>query len=60
MGEFYTRLGKNKSSRIRLAVIDMWRPFRLAMARERAWDLAHAELADVKSDLTIGPGMVWL
>src|SRR5213595_2838535 len=30
MGEFYARLGKKKSSHIRLAVMDMWKPFRLA------------------------------
>src|SRR6201982_1301178 len=30
MGEFYGRLGKQQSSRIRLAVMDMWKPFRLA------------------------------
>jgi transposase len=32
MSEFYARLGKKKSSRIRLAVMDMWKPFRLATA----------------------------
>ena len=32
MGEFYARLGKTKSARIRLAVMDMWKPFRLATA----------------------------
>src|SRR6478672_11624617 len=32
MGEFYARLGKKKSARIRLAVMDMWKPFRLAAA----------------------------
>ncbi len=32
MGEFYARLGKKKNSRIRLAVMDMWKPFRLATA----------------------------
>ena len=31
MGEFYARLG-TKSARIRLAVMDMWKPFRLATA----------------------------
>ena len=30
MGEFYTWLGPKKSSRIRLAVMDMWKPFRLS------------------------------
>ena len=43
MGEFYTRLGKKKSSRIRLAVMDMWKPFRLATA-------AHARQAAILFD----------
>ena len=30
MSRFYAWLGKRKSSRIRLAVMDMWKPFRLA------------------------------
>ena len=30
MSQFYDWLGKRKSSRIRLAVMDMWKPFRLA------------------------------
>src|SRR6266536_1900870 len=30
MGQFYTWLGAKKSSRLRLAVMDMWKPFRLA------------------------------
>jgi len=30
MGQFYTWLGERKSSRIRLAVMDMWKPFRTA------------------------------
>jgi transposase len=30
MREFYAWLGEKKSSRIRLAVMDMWKPFRLA------------------------------
>ena len=32
MSEFYAWLGKRKSVRIRLAVMDMWKPFRLATA----------------------------
>jgi transposase len=32
MGEFYAWLGKKKSARVRLAVMDMWKPFRLAAA----------------------------
>src|SRR6202162_977152 len=32
MSEFYARLGKKKSAHIRLAVMDMWKPFRLATA----------------------------
>ena len=32
MSEFYAGLGKRKSVRIRLAVMDMWKPFRLATA----------------------------
>src|SRR5437773_10957377 len=32
MGEFYAWLGKKKSARLRLTVMDMWRPFRLATA----------------------------
>jgi transposase len=32
MGEFYGWLGARKSSRLRLAVMDMWKPFRLATA----------------------------
>ena len=30
MSQFYAWLGQKKSSRIRLAVMDMWKPFRLA------------------------------
>ena len=30
MSQFYAWLGKKKSSGIRLAVMDMWKPFRLA------------------------------
>ena len=30
MNQFYAWLGEKKSSRIRLAVMDMWKPFRLA------------------------------
>src|SRR5215204_1869426 len=30
MGRFYAWLGERKSARIRLAVMDMWKPFRLA------------------------------
>src|SRR5436853_2159195 len=30
MSQFYAWLGKKKSSRIRLAVMDMWKPFRQA------------------------------
>ena len=43
MGEFYARLGKKKSARIRLAVMDMWKPFRLATA-------AHAPQAAILFD----------
>jgi len=43
MSEFYTWLGQKKSSRIRLAVMDMWRPFRLATA-------AHAPKAAILFD----------
>ena len=43
MSEFYAWLGKKKSSRIRLAVMDMWRPFRLATA-------AHAPQAAILFD----------
>jgi transposase len=32
MSEFYTWLGEKKRARIRLAVMDMWKPFRLATA----------------------------
>jgi len=32
MGEFYAWLGQKKSARLRLAVMDMWKPFRLATA----------------------------
>src|SRR2546429_699103 len=32
LGEFYAFIGKKKSARIRLAVMDMWKPFRLATA----------------------------
>ena len=42
-GEFYARLGKTKSARIRLAVMDMWKPFRLATA-------AHAPQAAILFD----------
>ena len=40
MSQFYAWLGKRKSSRIRLAVMDMWKPFRLATA-------AHAPQAAI-------------
>ena len=30
MSQFYAWVGSKKSSRIRLAVRDMWKPFRLA------------------------------
>src|ERR1700688_1140217 len=30
MSQFYAWLGERKSSRLRLAVMDMWKPFRLA------------------------------
>jgi transposase len=43
MSEFYTWLGKKKSARIRLAVMDMWKPFRLATA-------AHASQAAILFD----------
>jgi transposase len=43
MGEFYAWLGKKKSARIRLTVMDMWRPFRLATA-------AHAPQAAILFD----------
>jgi transposase len=43
MGEFYAWLGKKKSARIRLAVMDMWKPFRLATA-------AHAPQAAILFD----------
>ena len=43
MDEFYAWLGKKKSARIRLAVMDMWKPFRLATA-------AHAPQAAILFD----------
>jgi len=43
MSQFYDWLGKRKSSRIRLAVMDMWKPFRLATAR-------HAPQASILFD----------
>jgi transposase len=43
MGEFYAWLGPKKSSRIRLAVMDMWKPFRVATA-------AHAPQAAILFD----------
>jgi transposase len=43
MGEFYGGLGKKNSARIRLAVMDMWKPFRLAPA-------AHAPQAAILFD----------
>src|SRR6202165_3842545 len=43
MGEFYGWLGQKKSARIRLAVMDMWKPFRLATA-------AHAPQAAILFD----------
>ena len=43
MSEFYVWLGAKKSGRIRLAVMDMWRPFRLATA-------AHAPKAAILFD----------
>ena len=43
MGEFYAWLGPKKSSRIQLAVMDMWKPFRLSTA-------AHAPQAAILFD----------
>ena len=43
MGEFYAWLGPKKSSRIRLAVMDMWKPFRVSTA-------AHAPQAAILFD----------
>jgi transposase len=43
MSEFYVWLGAKKTGRIRLAVMDMWRPFRLATA-------AHAPNAAILFD----------
>jgi transposase len=43
MGEFYGRLGAPKSLRLGLAVMDMWKPFRLATA-------AHAPQAAILFD----------
>jgi transposase len=43
MGQFYGWLGARKSSRIGLAVMDMWKPFRLATA-------AHARQAAILFD----------
>jgi len=43
MNQFYAWLGERKSSRIRLAVMDMWKPFRLATA-------AHAPQAAILFD----------
>src|SRR6266581_3979165 len=43
MSEFYVWLGAKKSGRIRLAVMDMWRPFRLAT-------VAHAPNAAILFD----------
>jgi transposase len=43
MKQFYAWLGEGKSSRIRLAVMDMWKPFRLATA-------AHAPQAAILFD----------
>jgi transposase len=43
MGEFYRWLGARKSSRLQLAVMDMWKPFRLATA-------AHAPQAAILFD----------
>ena len=43
MGGFYAWLGERKSSRIRLAVMDMWKPFRLATQ-------AHAPQAAILFD----------
>src|SRR4029450_11098061 len=43
MGGLYGGLGKKKSARIRLTVMDMWRPFRLVTA-------AHAPQAAILFD----------
>ena len=43
MGQFYEWLGPRKSARIRLAVMDMWRPFRNATQ-------AHAPKAAILFD----------
>jgi transposase len=43
MSQFYDWLGKTKCSRIRLAVMDMWKPFRLATK-------AHAPQAAILVD----------
>ena len=43
MAQFYAWLGKKKSARVRLAVMDMWKPFRVATA-------AHAPKAAILFD----------
>ena len=43
MTQFYAWLGKKKSARIRLAVMDMWKPFRTATA-------AHVPKASILFD----------
>jgi transposase len=43
MAQFYAWLGQKKSGRIRLAVMDMWKPFRMATA-------AHAPQAPILFD----------
>ena len=43
MAQFYAWLGEKKSARIRLAVMDMWKPFRLATQ-------AHAPQAAILFD----------
>src|SRR5262245_29828919 len=48
MGRFYAWLGARKSSRIRLAVMDMWKPFRLATA-------AHAPQAAIEGGEHLQP-----
>jgi hypothetical protein len=45
MSQFYDWLGQRKSSRIRLAVMDMWKPFRLATNAHAPW-AQHLDVAD--------------
>ena len=58
MSEFYVWLGAKKSGRIRLAVMDMWRPFRLAtaaLAADRCPAIGSTAVQSTRTVMSPGP-----